>query len=1264
MGGSMKKRSSNVKIPLMNFTDYLKICRGSADIPFHDPDPLDLEGVLKKFSKYSQIDLISTLSGLQLYPENHSQTLRLGYATKVACQKISKGQQNIKRKEFKKLLNTYLPAHGDIGIREDPPECHFTQNFVYHGGNYIVFSAYSEGEDAILHDLLSTIQINRDIFPRNYLVFIETSAFALLTMSNAVAIRLNYSRNIASPDNWRENILLPEISEMERLRNATVFSDSDIRSLLNPSGLDETSLMPFFCHVGESSLSEGEVNKNPLHERPLAKIDGNTIVAYPSIMMSAIRHNILISAEKIGIRDLLLEKYSDHLWTRVCSNLKFMSYGQIKIQLPKIQKNLPVRDGVFRFDSDKVAYIQLITDNGSEYPEHEINGAWDTSSISDQINDRMDRIVRELKRDKSQKILVIIVLGRIGRSFKFGLHKPCENVLLIPFEELEIIAKLRDLDNLSLWKYSIAENKFNETTESFSWGFLDKYALYRQNDYSLAIIDENIPSFLNVTPGTGRFLRMKSVSINDIHLALKDNPPLYLSVMRRFDDENIPIFLPEDFSGMNLDHLVEGYYQPIWVGPKTDSIKIKSLCGILDTYLGITEMLSYWLWQLTPELKDHLKILGSNPIQLSYILDCEYCWKNITLEKTAEGNQEINFTVTVDGNEILFHLPPTIIPFFSRIDNEGERLITKALLNAFGNLLVSRGKENTLNDARCCEIIEKIAPLGLKKKFLLLDTILQTSLNPKNLPCVRLLQQHDINQQMENLNEIISKISQSINETTDPKSKNITICNSLVDFYYQRLLSEIAPFSAHNLLFNLIKYHEAICYSRANKRFTIPTAIACFYGIEAMVKKETEEMPHLDGTSVSIRSLIEIIAANPPDGKKNVSLDDFDRLLAITNRLIHFGMVSDHIRYGIVDFSVNLLQSGKVTIDHSNEIWAKFYESKTSEYVYQSTEHHADFYADFQGKSTPSNDMLVQENVFKKEFGLTLTEIVSFFNALTEIGLQSPESVAILSLSEFKEVIKNMLSWGDDQIDCAIRIFSLSPREKWEIPPDGFSKNDIWPWRYNRSLSFLRRPLVISRKPDEKIYWGPRHADEAGRELYSLIHSGRYNTEKSSKEMKEYVGKIVNENGHEFTKAVKKWFEINTDWLVDYEIPIKPGKDFNSDTDLGDIDVLLIDKQKKRLFSIECKDINFGRSPHEINQEIERFIEDKKSYVQKHKNRELWLSNNIESINRKYSLGYESMEIISCIITSVEIPTPYLKDSSMKFISYFKLKIQGLAALN
>ncbi len=141
--------------------------------------------------------------------------------------------------------------------------------------------------------------------------------------------------------------------------------------------------------------------------------------------------------------------------------------------------------------------------------------------------------------------------------------------------------------------------------------------------------------------------------------------------------------------------------------------------------------------------------------------------------------------------------------------------------------------------------------------------------------------------------------------------------------------------------------------------------------------------------------------------------------------------------------------------------------------------------------------------------------------------------------------MKEKLGWSDAEIDKAINLFSLTPREKWEKAPYGFANEDIWPWRYNRRLSYLRRPLIIGPEPKGNpiVFWGPRHAEDAGKNLLALVESGRYKLhEGSSEEMKILIGRIKNEAGKEFMTEVKKWFEENTDWFVDSEVPIKPGK--------------------------------------------------------------------------------------------------------------------------
>ena len=47
-------------------------------------------------------------------------------------------------------------------------------------------------------------------------------------------------------------------------------------------------------------------------------------------------------------------------------------------------------------------------------------------------------------------------------------------------------------------------------------------------------------------------------------------------------------------------------------------------------------------------------------------------------------------------------------------------------------------------------------------------------------------------------------------------------------------------------------------------------------------------------------------------------------------------------------------------------------------------------------------------------------------------------------------------------------------------PPDGFESNNIWPWIYNRRLSYIRRPIIQFQISDERI--------STFLNLYNLIH--------------------------------------------------------------------------------------------------------------------------------------------------------------------------------
>ncbi|MCC7556158.1 MAG: hypothetical protein KO254_08610, partial [Methanoculleus marisnigri] len=254
-----------------------------------------------------------------------------------------------------------------------------------------------------------------------------------------------------------------------------------------------------------------------------------------------------------------------------------------------------------------------------------------------------------------------------------------------------------------------------------------------------------------------------------------------------------------------------------------------------------------------------------------------------------------------------------------------------------------------------------------------------------------------------------------------------------------------------------------------------------------------------------------------------------------------------------------------------------------------------------------------------------------------------------------------------DRVIKAINLFSLSPREKWDLAPEGFTLNeDILPWRYNRRLSYLRRPLIIGPETDTEpmIFWGSLHVESSFNYLAELIDSGRYkNPQGMSEEMQKLLGEIKREKGKFFVSKVHKWFEDNTEYIVDSNVPIAPNEKLDSPSNLGDIDVLLIDIVQKKIFSIECKNINFGRNAREIDNEMTRFIIDKekrKSWASKHIDRDEWLKNNVKKVASAYNLDSNSYDVISIFMLSESIFTSIFQKIPLPTFSYPQLLRDGV----
>ena len=1268
------KIGRNDPCPCGSGKKHKKCCIDKFDSQFQIPSSLGLDKLKKELEDFDQLDLIATLGGLQIYKKNHSCALRLEVASRIASSIKNRGKKKLEPNHFEKIINKHLPAEGAIGLMEDPPENLFTENIVFHGGNYVVYPGIEESECFILRNLFQTIFHKRNDFPDEFKKIVKSVSISLLTLSNWVASRLGHSRYLDSPDIFHEKIEVPNKHNIRMLSNAVTFTKQEIDNLLKECRLDYDFFRQFIIQAGDPSLLEEDPEKNPLFIRPLVDVYNNLVLVLPGSIISALRHFILVISKKYGTCGLLANKYREILWENVQECLRLMLFENIDIKLPPREENLPIEEGIYKFDTDKLAYIQLMADDASNYSEDQPHGMWELNNLPGKVDLRNDAIAQWLTKGKNpycQELFIISILGRIGRYILFGLKKQPKNarVLLLSAEDLEAFIRLRDCDNLTLWKYTKAHEKLIKFSKlsMITSSFLDVFALYLKSNHSFYISDEAKPTVITLTPGFGRSIRIKAAQTGDVHATLHGDPPHYLTVLRRYNDKSIPIYLPERGIGRSLEQVVEGYGQPIWIdsGDKLEKISNK----LRKVYFEITEMFAYWIWQLTPSLRSHLESLGPNPIHILFRLENPENWSNLNKDK-KESIPE--FEKKIDNRKIKLTIPTNIRTHLMRPDNKGERLILDALMQSFDDILKNSGNSHNLDKEERARILETHAPLGQKKKFFIISTETSVSLDSRYLSHLRLLQEHDLEEQLDGLVEELGKEAPEIGEIIE-KEKKTELCNDIVNIYLKRLKSTLSKFPWYSLLEQLIAYNEAVWNRRAFNRLTIPTTIECFTDIQSYVKKLASESQKIDSTSLSIRTLIEIVSAEPPKGDQEVSMDELDKLLAVTHHLINWAMISDHIHLGLLNHKLSILNSGRVGVKKESieGIWDPFIRIKTLEQV-ESAKKNFENQIRYESE-IEKNDMGLKEldAVFKAELGFTVTQIIEFHKSLTLLGFEQKKVSPHLPLYQLNNRLKKILNFSNTEISDIIKLFSLVPREKWEKAPNGFNASaDIWPWRYRRRLSFIRRPIIIGPEPegDSIVFWGSRHTEEACKQLLALVLTGRYKLyEDSSEEMKKFIGKIKNDVGKKFTNEVKKWFEENTNLFVDSEVPIKPREKLNSENDLGDVDVLVIDNVNKKIFSIECKNLNYGRNPREIANEVERLmgkVETSVSWIDKHIKRDKWLKENIINLISVYNLQSKDYKICSFILTSEEIPATYITKIPLPCISFSRLIHQEGKILN
>lgn len=1213
-----------------------------------------LHSLIKLLAPYDVGHLLSSIAGLQLFPRNADQAVRLEVLAHAAVSlPFADGKPQISSGRLRQVCESHDLAAFEHA--EDPCDEMFVEEIPFFGGSFRVLPGITESGAFILHHLSQAIFLNTVRFPdRAFIHSARQLIGSALAISNEIARRAGIVRGTPPVSAFGEPIVVPDASTLARLRSAVEFEGDELAQLLHEQHIALSSIKPYLQDLGESTTEKFQIGAGPLHARPIVCVGNKYVAALPSSFLAAARHAIILTAGENGIIRKLAERYCGSVWNTVKEALGLLRHNELHIGTPPGWQSESRTDAIFAFDADKVLYVMLATDPLTDYLATDIYGHWAEPQLRDDVQSRIVTVEQEIFGHLPwvNDLLVLFLFESVGRSSMLGFTQlpAYSRFLAMTASDLNTIALLEVGDSLALWKYAGAARKLHDKTHIIVTSELDEFDLFRASGHSYYIGDDALPDVLTIPPGRAGNLKREVAQARDWHAAPSFRRGYVRQVTAIHDTNSIPIYAPYPLDS-RFSLLVEGLPAYVWVvAPAEIPAEQEYLPGL---YRTLIDGLAYWIWQFTPILRDCLAGLGREVILVELAIIPDEGWEHKKDYTDTEMAASFSVDARPGNNSITITIGAALTSILRTADNSGERKIIEILLQGFAQLLPEEDR-NRPSKGAIRAAINKFAPLGPKKKLLFLSLDNDPQLDNRDIPHYRRNQEADVSEVLDHLG---AHLSQKYTKGPIPREQSNEVLKESVRFFVTELEKLVQSFSSEGLLEYLIIQHEAVVRERAFSRLTLPTRLAC-YGSESELQKQLEdEIPSINHAALAGRFLIELTAAIAPHGLRPICLACFDQMRALSMEIINDGMLSDLVHFKLSELKLWMLPSGRRGINAGEYRTAleSYMGVFAAEQLSQSSKSFSHYWTKRKAQRSEFLDNL--DVATKAEFGHSLSDMLTFLWCIINLGHKVSAGVASMERTELLRNVSATCDLSEASAASLFELFALKPRNSlFQVQPP-FRPEDAYPWRFNRSLSYLRRPLIVRKTENgEEVLWGSRHVEDAGRYLVQICVSGRLRAQ--SAELRALVGQIHHKDGADFNEKVGHFFSTLPGMLVR-----KNFKKLKTATELkrppGDIDVLLADTIAKKVYPIECKNLSVARTPFELATEINEMLgtAGSKSMVEKHGYRVEWCRTHLKDILHELhtdSRGRWSLQPM--VVVAQPVLTSHLRQSPIPIFTFDQLK--------
>jgi hypothetical protein len=1178
--------------------------------------------------------LAAAAAALQLMPDNAPHLLRLQRlaAAGAALAHVTPAQ-GVTPTKLRSLLRRQDFGGQEVLSQEDPYDEVLVQGLTFYGGSYLVSPGMAEGLVTATEDLLRAIFSSRAL-PQEFQEKVYIAARTALTISDRIYRRVGLTRGTKASKYRTAPLVVPSAARLAELVSAVTFTPAQLQAILPEEA--QMLLREEFV-IAPAQLDrpcENDWLDDRLFIRPCLLSGDSLVVALPNDLLTALKHRIVVLSSEFNCVADLASAFQGIIRDKVVRALLRADASAVQ----RVERDRMMIRERLQFDTTKEIHLVVATD---ELTDLDLSSPWgtrDTEPLLDRLTTTFDDYRSAVVDESVEGVLHLVITDGIGRSAFFGVGDvdSRDAVLILTSSDLELILELEDYDPLALWYFTRALKNLHDSAQVMSFGTLDEYAIYRDHEHSFYLSDDPRPTFVNFVAGSGADVREEYFSRVDRHGVRFPPTSTMQEVRRRYGGEPAPIFVTEP-GARNPAYVLELPSLHVWV--RFSEVGEDSFAVIAA---WLTEATAYWLWQI--DLADSRLLKEASRasfLMVELSVPDEVAWLAADVEPGEEGPVA---SAETDQAGLQVQFMPPFRDLLRIDDNVSERGLVTVLVEELWRTIQRRPGAGFTVDVE--SLVEQIAPLGRKRMLHAVPASSDPLLYNAGLPDSRMVQEQVTAQILDAAGVWLHSGPLALSTGPIADTERGRIVNSVVGHYFEELRARVRELSGAGLLEYLCRADEALLHADNSRVRMLPFRAACF-GPDSVAAQEVEKAIRESATAnTASRFLIEYVAASPPGGSRTITLERYDYLLSLAAEIISRGTLSDAVRYELSNPRVSVLASGRLGVDRDDPYYrgvSTFSSSRAESIVREATGH----VHDSRPRRSASASLLGEDldTASRAEYGFTFDMLRDFAGAACDLALDAPGGVLTIQ----REVLIAALvkpEWPDDLPSKLVSQLSLAPRPEFLTGPD------VYPWRYNRDLSYVRRPLLLRPSDDgSEVVLALRRTYMSPMTWFDAVRSGRLKA--VSPEMKRFIGDARRRLTESFEEDVADALQA-PDLNVRRRVKKIGGLRLQDSQrrDLGDIDVLVIAPARRMIVAVEAKDFEVARTPAELSHEVGKLVGNQKSAEQMHIRRVDWLKSHLREVLGEYGLdASQRWTVEGWIVVSERLVSPLLLRSSLPVIT-------------